>query len=107
MCVCVIRASAAGLLSESHMSAAISAGSNSLCSLNTSLTVLSDMVLSCSEPLKAYFVQLAVISNHQNGRDTHIRQVKVFGPRQETVQRLMAPDIGFATPEFLMFSVVR
>ena len=61
----------------------------------------------CSEPLKAYFVQLAVISNHQNGRDTHIRQVKVFGPRQEPVQRLMARDIGFATPEFLMFSVVR
>ena len=64
-------------------------------------------VLSCSEPLKAYFVQLAVISNHQNGRDTHIRQVKVFGPRQEAVQRLMAHDVGFATPEFLMFSVVR
>ena len=64
-------------------------------------------VFSCSEPLKAYFVQLAVISNHQNGRDTHIRQVKVFGPRQEIVQRLMAHDIGFDTPEFLMFSVVR
>lgn len=64
-------------------------------------------VLACSEPLKAYFVQLAVISNHQNGRDTHIRQVKVFGPRQEAVQRLMAHDIDFATPEFLMFSVVR
>lgn len=69
--------------------------------------VYQDLVLPCSEPLKAYFVQLAVISNHQNGRDTHIRQVKVFGPRQETVQRLMAHDIGFATPEFLMFSVVR
>ncbi|DBB06707.1 hypothetical protein WJX77_001987 [Trebouxia sp. C0004] len=60
-----------------------------------------------SEPLKAYFVQLAVISNHQNGRDTHIRQVKVFGPRQDTVQRLMAHDVGFVSPEFLMFSVVR
>lgn len=31
--------------------------------------------------LKAYFVQLAIISNHQNGRDTHIRQVQVFSPR--------------------------
>lgn len=60
-----------------------------------------------SEALKAYFVQLAVISNHQNGRDTHIRQVKVFGPRQDTVQRLMAHDVGFVSPEFLMFSVVR
>lgn len=25
-------------------------------------------------------VQIAIISNHQNGRDTHIRQVKVYGP---------------------------
>merc|ERR1711972_566142 len=31
--------------------------------------------------LKAYFVQLAIISNHQNGRDTHIRQVQIFSPR--------------------------
>ena len=69
--------------------------------------VFQNLVSSCSEPLKAYFVQLAVISNHQNGRDTHIRQVKVFGPRQETMQRLMAHDFGFQTPEFLMFSVVR
>ena len=31
--------------------------------------------------LKAYFIQLAIISNHQNGRDTHIRQVQIFSPR--------------------------
>lgn len=61
----------------------------------------------CSDPLKAYFVQLAVISNHQNGRDTHIRQVKVFGPRQDRVQRLLAQDVGFSSPEMLMYSVVR
>ncbi len=29
------------------------------------------------EPLKAFYVQLAVLANHQNGRDTHIRQVGV------------------------------
>lgn len=61
----------------------------------------------CSDPLKAYFVQLAVISNHQNGRDTHIRQVKVFGPRQDRVQSLLAQDVGFSSPEMLMYSVVR
>lgn len=32
--------------------------------------------------LRAFFVQLAVLSNHQNGRDTHIRQIKIYGPRQ-------------------------
>ena len=32
--------------------------------------------------LRAYLVQLVVLTNHQNGRDTHVRQVKVFGPRK-------------------------
>ena len=71
------------------------------------VTLINQSGLLCSEPLNAYFVQLAVISNHQNGRDTHIRQVKVYGPRQDTVQRLMAHDVGFVTPGFLQFSVVR
>ncbi|KAJ7521220.1 hypothetical protein O6H91_19G042900 [Diphasiastrum complanatum] len=34
------------------------------------------------EFLRAFLVQLAVLSNHQNGRDTHIRQIKIYGPRQ-------------------------
>ena len=32
--------------------------------------------------LRAYLVQLVVLTNHQNGRDTHVRQVKIFGPRK-------------------------
>lgn len=31
--------------------------------------------------VRTHFVQLAVLSNHQNGRDTHIRQIQVYGPR--------------------------
>ena len=31
---------------------------------------------------RAYLVQLAVLQNHQNGRDTHIRQIRVYGPQQ-------------------------
>lgn len=30
--------------------------------------------------IKTNMIQLAILSNHQNGRDTHIRQIKVFGP---------------------------
>ena len=26
-------------------------------------------------------LQIAIVSNHQNGRDTHVRELKVFGPR--------------------------
>ena len=32
--------------------------------------------------MRAYLVQLLVQTNHQNGRDTHVRQIKVFGPRK-------------------------
>eukprot|EP00928_Gymnodinium_smaydae_P054740 TRINITY_DN38473_c0_g1_i1.p1 TRINITY_DN38473_c0_g1~~TRINITY_DN38473_c0_g1_i1.p1 ORF type:complete len:193 (-),score=37.07 TRINITY_DN38473_c0_g1_i1:25-603(-) len=31
--------------------------------------------------VRTNFIQLAVLSNHQNGRDTHIRQIQVYGPR--------------------------
>jgi hypothetical protein len=31
--------------------------------------------------LSAYLLQLAVLSNHQNGRDTHVREAKVYAPR--------------------------
>lgn len=26
-------------------------------------------------------LQIAVLSNHLNGRDTHVRQIKIYGPR--------------------------
>ncbi|KAH8059338.1 hypothetical protein JL720_13900 [Aureococcus anophagefferens] len=31
--------------------------------------------------LRAFFLQVCVVSMHQNGRDTHVRQAKIFGPR--------------------------
>jgi len=30
--------------------------------------------------VRSYMVQIAVISNHQQGRDTHIRQIKIYSP---------------------------
>jgi len=36
------------------------------------------MVAAC---LRAFMVQIAVLANHENGRDSHIRQIKIFGPR--------------------------
>ena len=35
------------------------------------------------KPLRTHFVQIGVTSMHQNGRDTHIRQVKIFGPHDD------------------------
>ncbi|XP_026480570.1 anaphase-promoting complex subunit 10 [Ctenocephalides felis] len=31
-------------------------------------------------PIKTFMLQIAVVSNHQNGRDTHMRQVRVHAP---------------------------
>jgi anaphase-promoting complex subunit 10 len=33
--------------------------------------------------IKTSFLQVVIISNHMSGRDSHIRQVKVFGPKKE------------------------
>jgi anaphase-promoting complex subunit 10 len=31
--------------------------------------------------LRTHFIQVSILLMHQNGRDTHVRQVKLFGPR--------------------------
>ena len=56
--------------------------------------------------LKAFFVQVAILSNHQNGRDTHVRQVKAFGPRYEATQ-FQGGQLHFNTPEFASYSGIR
>merc|ERR1711879_834470 len=40
--------------------------------------------------IRTHFIQLAVLSNHQNGRDTHIRQIQVYGPRSSPRPRSSA-----------------
>lgn len=54
--------------------------------------------------LRAFFMQLAVLSNHQNGRDTHIRQIKIYGPRQAAV---IGHPFEFTTIEFSSKSTIR
>jgi anaphase-promoting complex subunit 10 len=36
--------------------------------------------------VKAFLVQIAILANHQNGKDTHLRGVKVFAPAQAYVR---------------------
>jgi anaphase-promoting complex subunit 10 len=55
--------------------------------------------------LKTNLVQVAIISNHQNGRDTHIRQIKIYGPRESVATKLKLPS--FSSPEFSAYSVLR
>jgi len=55
---------------------------------------------------RAMVLQLAVLQNHQNGRDTHIRQIKIFGPGQDASrQYLLVPH--FEEPEQSMYCDIR
>eukprot|EP01025_Chloroclados_australasicus_P063916 TRINITY_DN8475_c0_g1_i1.p1 TRINITY_DN8475_c0_g1~~TRINITY_DN8475_c0_g1_i1.p1 ORF type:complete len:228 (-),score=2.09 TRINITY_DN8475_c0_g1_i1:10-693(-) len=56
--------------------------------------------------LRAFCLQLAVLSNHQNGRDTHIRQIKVFGPRVDPLRAIGFP-LNFTDDSFLAYATVR
>jgi anaphase-promoting complex subunit 10 len=47
--------------------------------------------------IRTTFVQVVILSNLQNGRDTHVRQVKVFSPR--------ASGDTFSTPEFIHYGL--
>lgn len=43
--------------------------------------------------------------NHQNGRDTHLRQIRIFGPRE--TPNLCTDTLEELSPEFSMYSCVR
>lgn len=59
-----------------------------------------------SKHLRAFHLQVAVLANHQNGRDTHMRQVLVYGPAG-----VAAPGLGdaglFDSLEFNCYSTMR
>lgn len=42
------------------------------------------------KPLRTNLVQVAILENHQSGRDTHVRQIQIFGPMHRRVDALNA-----------------
>ena len=64
--------------------------------------------VTASPYLRAYFVQIAILANHQNGRDTHVRQIKLFGPRRDQARMLgHSMQLDLQTPEFRQYGGVR
>lgn len=63
------------------------------------------LVSSRGEPLKTSLLQLAIVANHQNGRDTHLRQVRVYSPQPDPF--VMAHPLPCSTVEFSQFAVLR
>ena len=51
------------------------------------------------------FVQIEIKENQHNGRDTHIRQIKIFSPREKESINDTYPI--FKTPEMAMFETLR
>lgn len=51
----------------------------------------------CRSDIKLFLLQLMILNNHQNGKDTHVREVKVFGPRESPAAPLPAPVPVVAT----------
>lgn len=41
--------------------------------------------------INTFMVQIAVLSNHQNGRDTHMRQIKIHSPVSDSTVAVYAP----------------
>ncbi|KAK0075531.1 hypothetical protein PV326_011507 [Microctonus aethiopoides] len=58
--------------------------------------------------IRTFMIQIAVISNHQNGRDTHMRQIKVHSPAQNILGP-PAPHMHgqFLTNEFQRYATIR
>ncbi|SGY79918.1 BQ5605_C008g05250 [Microbotryum silenes-dioicae] len=35
------------------------------------------------DPIRAHLLQVAIVSNHMNGKDTHVRGLRVFAPKKQ------------------------
>ena len=58
-------------------------------------------------PIRSFLIQIAVLSNHQNGRDTHIRQIKVHSPVVESALSVLELPMNFSTVQFSQHSIIR
>lgn len=55
--------------------------------------------------IKTFVVCMSIISMHQQGRDTRIRQMKVFSPRKSLLSGQLPYDL--ITPDALQYSFIR
>ena len=55
-------------------------------------------------PIRTFMIQITVVSNHQNGRDTHMRQIKIHSPVRDITT---AKRPVFTSVDLAQFSSVR
>jgi len=56
--------------------------------------------------VRTFMVQIAVIQNHQQGRDTHMRQIKVHSPVENKIVS-SADYTDFTTTQLKQFAFLR
>lgn len=59
------------------------------------------------KPIRTFMIQIAVISNHQNGRDTHIRQIRIHSPVENRAETMSVDSIGIFSSEQSRFCTIR
>jgi len=64
-------------------------------------TAPTDGAIATHNFVRAFMIQVAILANHQNGRDSHVRQIKIYGPRQSSTMG------HFTSLEFNMYSCIR
>ncbi|GAM27348.1 hypothetical protein SAMD00019534_105230 [Acytostelium subglobosum LB1] len=60
--------------------------------------------------IKATMLQISILSNHQNGRDTHIRHIKVLGKKVTLETKLKIPNFTLhhnKQPELNFYNSIR
>lgn len=60
-----------------------------------------------NKAIRAFLIQIAIINNHQNGRDTHIRQIKIHSPIRDSVATIFNFPTFFTTTEICKHATIR
>ena len=59
------------------------------------------------KPVRSFMVQIAVMNNHQQGRDTHLRQVRIHSPVEEKFVTSADFTPVFSTADCLQYVNIR
>ncbi|XP_062000736.1 anaphase-promoting complex subunit 10 [Rosa rugosa] len=54
--------------------------------------------------VNTFMLQISVLSNHLNGRDTHVRQIKLYGPRPNPIPH---QPFQFTSRKFITYASIR
>lgn len=70
-------------------------------------SVSDDTPLEGGDFFRTHVLQVKILSMHQNGRDTHIRQIKILGPRESPKVMANFSYDNFKTSEMIQYASIR